>query len=118
MRIRAPSPAPTLADDDDDDDDDDVTATTSEGHTTDNARDHVAHVSSDGGEVRSGLASPSPTLDTQPLTDSESPDIRLTETSPTIKSVVRILMDMDNAPSAAIDIGGDMHDLPPNARPL
>ena len=119
MRIRAPSPAPTLADDDDnDDDDDDVTATTSEGHTTDNARDHVAHISSDGGEVRSGLASPSPTLDTQPLTDSESPDIRLTETSPTIKSVVRILMDMDNAPSAAIDIGGDMHDLPPNARPL
>ena len=118
MRIRAPSPAPTLADDDDDDDDDDVTATTSEGHTTDNARDHSAHVRSDGGEVRSGLASPSPTLNTQPLTDSESPDIRLTETSPTIKSVVRILMDMDNAPSAAIDIGGDMHDLPPNARPL
>jgi hypothetical protein len=118
MRIRAPSPAPTLADDDDDDDDDDVTATTSEGHTTDNARDHVAHVGSDDGEVRSGLASPSPTLDTQPLTDSESPDIRLTETSPTIKSVVRILMDMDNAPSAAIDIGGDVHDLPPHARPL
>ena len=116
MRIRAPSPAPTLADDDDDDDD--VTATTSEGHTTDNARDHNAHVGSDGGEVRSGLASPSPTLDTQPLTDSESPDIRLTETSPTIKSVVRILMDMDNAPSAAIDIGGDVHDLPPHARPL
>jgi len=117
MRIRAPSPAPTLADDDDDDDDD-VTATTSEGHTTDNARGHVTHVGSDDGEVRSGLASPSPTLDTQPLTDSESPDIRLTETSPTIKSVVRILMDMDNAPSAAIDISGDMHDLPPHARPL
>lgn len=112
MRIRAPAPgSPTTSDDEGGERKGDGVATTRTRASED--VDAKAIGEGVGSRARDG-ESPSSTIETQPATDGESPDadVKLTSTSPTIKSVVRMLMDMDDPRTGAesCSIDGDSRD--------